>query len=236
MSVTSRKRLLAKLKNKAYRGAYTAEHVKTTTPLQIRTVREQREWTQGKLATEAKTTQTAISRTEDPNYGNLTLNNLLKIAAALDVGLLVKLVPFSRLVKEFEDLSPTAMAAASFEEELSALKAWADGTHADGTHEVSADDLVFQRKITVSDTLQINLTEQIDKTDVRATTEMDKTLWRIDTHQKDARVLKLPGHGESFALNFGSSTLDFPSLSPMVAQSEVQETDRSTHEPLGKVS
>lgn len=129
MSVTSRKRLLAKLKNKAYRDAYTSEHVKTTTPLQIRTVREQHEWTQGKLAAEAKTTQTAISRTEDPNYGNLTLNNLLKIAAALDVGLLVKLVPFSRLVSEYEDLSPQSLATPSFMEELSTLEGWAEKTH-----------------------------------------------------------------------------------------------------------
>jgi transcriptional regulator with XRE-family HTH domain len=128
VSVTSRKRLLAKLKNKAYRDAYTAEHVKTTTPLQIRTVREQHEWTQGELAAEAKTTQTAISRTEDPNYGNLTLNNLLKIAAALDVGLLVKLVPFSRLVSEYEDLAPESLSTLSFMEELSTLEVWAEGT------------------------------------------------------------------------------------------------------------
>jgi len=128
VSVTSRKRLLAKLKNKAYRKAYTAEHVKTMTPLQIRTVREQHEWTQGTLAAEAKTTQTAISRTEDPNYGNLTLNNLLKIAAALDVGLLVKLVPFSRLVQEYEDLSPESLSTPSFMEEVSVLEAWAEGT------------------------------------------------------------------------------------------------------------
>jgi transcriptional regulator with XRE-family HTH domain len=197
MSVTSRKRLLAKLKNKAYRKAYTAEHVKTTTPLQIRTVREQREWTQGKLAAEAKTTQTAISRTEDPNYGNLTLNNLLKIAAALDVGLLVKLVPFSRLVKEYEDLSPIAMSVPSFIEELSALESWANSTH-----ELHADDPIFHRKITVSDTLQINLNEQIQQIEVQDIPGMDKISLRIDGgySPQDDRPLKLPARGESFEL------------------------------------
>jgi transcriptional regulator with XRE-family HTH domain len=173
MSVTSRKRLLAKLKNKAYRDAYTAEHVKTTTPLQIRTVREQHEWTQGKLAAEAKTTQTAISRTEDPNYGNLTLNNLLKIAAALDVGLLVKLVPFSRLVQEYEDLSPESLSTSSFMEELSALEAWADGTHK--TTMAPPDAMNPRLRLTSS---------------------------AAGHYQQDIPLLKLPALGESFALNF----------------------------------
>jgi transcriptional regulator with XRE-family HTH domain len=171
--VTSRKRLLAKLKNKAYREAYTAEHVKTTTPLQIRTVRGQREWTQGKLAVEAKTTQTAISRMEDPNYGNLTLNNLLKIAAALDVGLLVKLVPFSRLVQEFEDLSPEAMSASSFIEDWSALAAWADSTSEVGT----TDPESLHPSVLV-------------------------TFSVVHHQQEDNHPLRLPALGESFELNF----------------------------------
>jgi transcriptional regulator with XRE-family HTH domain len=173
VSVTSKRRLLAKLKNKTYRDAYTIEHVKTTTPLQIRTVRGQHEWTQGKLAAEAKTTQTAISRTEDPNYGNLTLNNLLKIAAALDVGLLVKLVPFSRLVKEFEDLSPEAMSAPSFVEELSVLEAWADDTGAMGV----ASPELMKSSIVV-------------------------TYSPVGRYQQDNRPLKLPAPGESFELKY----------------------------------
>jgi hypothetical protein len=59
---------------------------------------------------------------EDPNYGNLTLNSLLKIAAAFDIGLLVKFVPFSRLLLEFQDLSPKTLSVQSFIEELSRLK------------------------------------------------------------------------------------------------------------------
>ena len=173
VSVASRKRLLAKLKNKAYRDAYTVEHVKTTTPLQIRTVREQHGWTQGRLAAEANTTQTAISRTEDPNYGNLTLNNLLKIAAALDVGLLVKLVPFSRLVEEFDDLSPEVMAAPSFIEELSRLEAWADSTPA---------------------------TPATDPASI--TPSLVVTFGSAKYAQQDDRPLKLPAPGEPFELKF----------------------------------
>jgi transcriptional regulator with XRE-family HTH domain len=173
VSASLRRRLLAKLKHKAYRDAYTVEHVKTMTPLQIRTLREQREWTQGKLAAEAKTTQTAISRTEDPNYGNLTLNNLLKIAAALDVGLLVKFVPFSRLVKEFEDLSPEAMSAPSFMDELPSLEAWAADTHA-------ASAIMLE---SMKSSLVLTYSSAGD-------------------YQQDDRPLRLPAPGEPFELNF----------------------------------
>lgn len=207
MSVTSKKRLLAKLKNKAYRNAYAAEHVKTTTPLQIRTLREQRDWTQGKLAAEAKTTQTAISRTEDPNYGNLTLNNLLKIAAALDVGLLVKLVPFSRLVKEFEDLSPEAMSAPSFMEDVSVLEAWADSTYA-----MNATGLESMKP------------------------SLMVTYASVGHQQQDIPPLKLPARGESFDLNLQSPTLNFPSPRPLVARGETSETGLSRREPLREVS
>ena len=207
MSVTSRKRLLAKLKNKAYRKAYTIEHVKTTTPLQIRTVREQHEWTQGTLATEAQTTQTAISRTEDPNYGNLTLNNLLKIAAALDVGLLVKLVPFSRLVKEYEDLSPESLSTPSFMEELAVLDAWAEGTPE--TNMAHPDAMNPTLILTSS---------------------------AAGHYQQAIPLLTLPAPGESFALNLRSPELNFPSPGPVVAQGNTRETGLTTREPLQEVS
>jgi transcriptional regulator with XRE-family HTH domain len=207
MSATSRTRLLAKLKNKAYRDAYTAEHVKTTTPLQIRTVREQHEWTQGKLAAEAKTTQTAISRTEDPNYGNLTLNNLLKIAAALDVGLLVKLVPFSRLVKEYEDLSPRSLSTPSFMEEMSVLEAWVEGTHETKSAQPDA----------MNPTLIL-------------------TSGAAGRYQQDSPLLELPAPGESFMMNFQSPALNFPLPRPVIIRGDTRETEQLTHEPLREVS
>lgn len=123
MSVRSKLKLLAKLRNKEYRDAYVEEHVKTSLPFQIKALRDQRRWTQGKLAREAKTTQTVISRIENPEYGHLSLNSLYKLAAAFDVALLIKFVPFSRLLSEFEDVSPAALEVKSFEEELPDMEA-----------------------------------------------------------------------------------------------------------------
>jgi len=126
MSVASRKRLLEELKNKKFRDAYAAEHVKTSLPIQIYTLREQRGLSQSQLAERAKTTQAVISRLEDPDYGKFTIASLLKMASALDVALLVKFVPFTRLLNEFEDVSPAALAAPEFAEELPKLVAWAN--------------------------------------------------------------------------------------------------------------
>ena len=126
MSVASKKRLLEELQNKKFRDAYAAEHVKTSLPIQIYTLREQRGLSQSELAERAKTTQTVISRLEDPDYGKFTISSLLKIASAFDVALLVKFVPFTRLLHEFEDASPAALAAPEFAEELSKLVAWAN--------------------------------------------------------------------------------------------------------------
>jgi transcriptional regulator with XRE-family HTH domain len=179
VSVTFRKRLFAKLKKKAYRDAYTVEHVKTTVPLQVRTLREQHEWTQGKLAAEARTTQTAISRLEDPNYGNLTLNTLLKIAAALDVGLLVKLVPFSRLLQEFQDLSPAALSAPSFMEELQKLETWAAETdnHNDTRFQQNDADVAKARDISAARSILSNTSEM-------ATQSLGSTLSRVSVQQQ----------------------------------------------------
>ena len=107
-------------------------------PIQTRILREQRELSQGQLAERVKTTQSVISRLEDPNYGKLSLSSLLKLASAYDVALLVKFVPFSRLLHEFEDASPHALSAKEFTEELSALEAWADGTHETNTAHLDA--------------------------------------------------------------------------------------------------
>jgi len=125
MSVTSKQKLFAKLRNKEYRDAYVAEHVKTSVPIQARTLRDQQGLTQTELARRAEMKQTVISRLEDPNYGNLTINSLLKLASGLDVALLVKFVPYSRLLDEFKDVSPKAIAAKSFTEEIDNLETWA---------------------------------------------------------------------------------------------------------------
>ena len=108
-------------KSKKYREAFTFSLFKRMVPFQIRALRKQREWSQEQLAKSANLTQGVVSRAEDPDYGNLTINTIRRIAAGFDVAFIVKFVPFSELDKWFLDLSEVSVQVRSFEEENEAL-------------------------------------------------------------------------------------------------------------------
>jgi transcriptional regulator with XRE-family HTH domain len=107
---------------KAFRDAFVRANVEHGIAHQVRTLRTDRDWSQRKLAGLIGVKgQSAVARLEDPSYGRYSMATLLKLAQAFDVALLVKFVPYSRLLKEVENLSPEALSAASFESELSKL-------------------------------------------------------------------------------------------------------------------
>jgi transcriptional regulator with XRE-family HTH domain len=127
VSLRSRISLVKKLlTNKRFRDAYVAEHVSNGVAFQIRSMRDQRDWTQRYLGTLAGKPQNVISRLEDPDYGTVNLQTLLEIASAFDVALVVKFVPFSRLLKEYDNVSPDALNVESIFTEEPELIAWAD--------------------------------------------------------------------------------------------------------------
>ena len=112
--------LWKKLKNKKFRDAFVAAQFKRSIPFQITAIRKKLGWSQEQLAKAAKLTQGVISRAENPDYGNLTFNSVLRIAAGLDVAVIIEFVPFSKLLEVFENRSED-LAAATFEEEDKAL-------------------------------------------------------------------------------------------------------------------
>ena len=77
-------------------------------------LREQRELTQEQFGTAVGMSQEMVSRIEDPNYGTLTLKTLKKIAAGLDIGLMVRFVPFGELVEWEANITHDALKALSF--------------------------------------------------------------------------------------------------------------------------
>lgn len=92
---------------------------------QIRAMRADREWSQGELAQRTEMNQNMIYRLENPSYGRPTLSTLKRIAAAFDVALIVRFIPFKNLVNwisgtSFTDsgLSPETMAVQSFDVEI----------------------------------------------------------------------------------------------------------------------
>jgi hypothetical protein len=56
-----------------------------------------------------------VSRIEDPSYGKLTVQSLLELASAFDVGLLLKFTPIAEFVEKVRDVSEHALQVASFD-------------------------------------------------------------------------------------------------------------------------
>jgi transcriptional regulator with XRE-family HTH domain len=102
---------------KEYREAFVSSFLKRYIPFQIRTIRKKKEISQQQLAIDSKVTQGVISRAEDPDYGNLTFNTVLRIAAGFDLAFVGKFVRFSDLLKEVNEMSEDSLALPSFLEE-----------------------------------------------------------------------------------------------------------------------
>jgi transcriptional regulator with XRE-family HTH domain len=106
-----------------YRHAWNLENVYTGVCFQIRALREQRDWSQTALGKSAKMAPERISILEDPNADTKpTLNTLLRIANACDVGLDVRFVPYGTVIDRSTKTDLKALQVPSFTEELPELE------------------------------------------------------------------------------------------------------------------
>jgi transcriptional regulator with XRE-family HTH domain len=106
-----------KLQRKTFRESFVKAELKNNLTLQIRLNRKHRGLSQNQLAEKIGSTQSAVSRIEDPAYGNFTINTLLDIANAFDIGLQIKFVPFTKLIGEHNSWEPHKTIVESFSEE-----------------------------------------------------------------------------------------------------------------------
>lgn len=88
--------------NKAYRDEFSLTMFKRMVPFQAKAMRKKRGWSQEDLARNSRVTQGVISRVEDPDYGNLTINTICRVAAGFDVAFIGKFVPFTDLMDWYE--------------------------------------------------------------------------------------------------------------------------------------
>jgi len=88
---------------------------------QIKANRKARGLTQDDLARLLDTKQSAISRLEDPEYGNHNIETLLKLANAFDCALAVRFISYAQLSLESSDLSEPALVASSFSDDETTL-------------------------------------------------------------------------------------------------------------------
>jgi transcriptional regulator with XRE-family HTH domain len=98
--VSERSELTSKLKDHAEsRASYIRGKLNVLIPAQLRALRLKRELKQADLASEADMKQSRISAMERPGAVKFNLETLIRTAAALKVGLQVKFVPFSEMLR-----------------------------------------------------------------------------------------------------------------------------------------
>lgn len=104
------------LKNPDYRKQFIDEHINVGIAFQINGIRQRQGLKQKELAERLgdEKKQPLISAWENPNYGKYTLNTLKDLAKAFDVGLLVRFVPFSRMVDWTVNLTQDDIAPPSY--------------------------------------------------------------------------------------------------------------------------
>lgn len=104
------------LKDKEYRDAYMADHVRVGIAYQIQALREQAGLTQAQFAELLGTRQSVISRLENTEYGKVSVQTLLDIASALDIALSVRFCDYREFLDNIADISPAALRVARFDE------------------------------------------------------------------------------------------------------------------------
>jgi transcriptional regulator with XRE-family HTH domain len=85
-------------RSKEARRQFTDSHVNKAISHQLRAIRDALGWSQERLAQETGMNQNAISRLESADYGRPTITTLKRLAAALDVSLIVRFAPFSEVL------------------------------------------------------------------------------------------------------------------------------------------
>ena len=107
--------LATRLRDRDYREAFLSSTINSTIAYQIRDLRREHDLGQADLGNLTGMKQTAISRLENPDYGNLSVNTLKRIAKAFDVALMVRFIPYSELTRWRLTIGSKEMTPAAFD-------------------------------------------------------------------------------------------------------------------------
>jgi transcriptional regulator with XRE-family HTH domain len=100
--------------NKEYRDAFVAAQNSNTIAAQISAMRHARGWTQGQLAEKCGMRQPRISALEDPDFENVEIVTLQRLASAFDVGLNVSFVTFSEIARRSTSMKNSSFNVSEF--------------------------------------------------------------------------------------------------------------------------
>lgn len=100
-----------------YREGYTEEFFNSKISTQIKVLREQREWSQSRLAELSEMAQTRVSVLEDVSYDAWTLNVLRRLANAFGLVVDVEFKEYGEFLKEFEIFGKERLQKRSFKDD-----------------------------------------------------------------------------------------------------------------------
>jgi hypothetical protein len=118
-----RSELISRLRNSLEsRTAYVKSKLATLVPSQIRALRLRSAMPRQKdLAVAAQLHESRISMFETPGMANLTLETLAKVAAAFKVGVIVKFVSFSEMLRWEDEFSQDTFVVPKLDEDRAFL-------------------------------------------------------------------------------------------------------------------
>lgn len=132
-NLSKRRRIWRRLKRSAAaRRQFVDSHISKAIAFQVREMRARAKLSQAELGERCGTGQNAIHRLESPGYGRYSVSTLKKVAAAFDVGLVVRFAPFSELADWAAGLSRADILVPCFESEDREESKAPESTHAEG--------------------------------------------------------------------------------------------------------
>ena len=117
---------IERISNKSRRARYLSNQIRLGLRFQLRALRKERNLTQADLAALTGSQQTVISRVENHNADRLSIPTLLKLADALDVGLVIRFEAIDQIVNWYDNLTPAKLAPKSSEEIIEEIAENAD--------------------------------------------------------------------------------------------------------------
>jgi len=125
--------ILDQFKNKEFAHSFMEELVNTYLATQIKILRNQRDWTQAKLADEAEMHQERISILENVNYSSWSLSTLRDIGRAFDLVPFVSFEKFSSILPALDNLYPESLERLSRMDDLFPDIKWLRTESTEGT-------------------------------------------------------------------------------------------------------